>query len=507
MVVPLVLLVTMSPSAQAAPGLAVDRQSASPGDSVTASATGFKGCLPDVPDDVEPGAEDVGPAPASVTFAWDDTHVSSQPVTGGAASATFLVPAEAALRAHSISATCDQDPDQTVTLPFDVVAPEPTLVPVPDLVGESLARARALLEGSKLVSGTVSGSGDTVQRQNPAAPEEVPFGTPVDMVLGTPPVVFVPVPKVIGLTVGEAALRLARSGLTLGSTSSHGDIVVAQSPEAFARTARGSAVDVTLGPVVPATVRVPDLIGSKVADAPRVLASRGLSLGLVTGHGDTVRRQRPRPGTLVPRRTSVVLGVEPGVRPSRLVPVPDVAGMDLRAAERALVHAGLRSGGATTGDHGTVVDTEPAAGVLVPRLTVVTLSVTGASASTTSASPTRGASGTATPTASITAQPTSSGTPVAGLTPRRDETSFPPLQLLAVVGAAVLLGGAATAYHVTRRQSHAGVPPDIRAVPAGMSIDLPRVQRREPDPTDKDVSIRIEPHPDDGTHLIEETRR
>jgi beta-lactam-binding protein with PASTA domain len=491
-------------SAVAAPALQLDPSTGPPGTPVDVTANGFEDCVPSTEgvdegggETVEPRTEDEGDTtPGTVTFTWDSTDAvgASKPVSGGAAATRLVVPTSASLTGHTVTATCDQNPKLAVTTPFKVTPPAQPPVPVPDIVGRSLPDARALLETARLTTGRVAGTGAIVQQQAPAAGTAVPVGTPVDLVLGTPPPLPVTVPRITGLTVADARQRLTRHSLSLGSVSGHGGVIKAQVPGAFTRVTPGSPVDVTLAPVAPRQVQVPDLLGSDVGDAPRLLAARGLSLGQVTGDGDIVRGQRPAAGTLVPRDTAVSLSVEPGLQPPRLVSVPHLVGKTVKAAAAALARAGLQLGNPHAGGTGTVERQQPAAGVLVPRHSVVTVSVDGEPAPT--------------PTPTPTPAPTHSALPPKGSHPDPPGTSLAARALVLAAGAAALLGAAAAAYQVARgRRGRAWVQTHVRAVPGGVTVGHLRAERREGDPRRRDVTTRIEPHPDIGIHVIEEISR
>ncbi len=451
--------------------LTLDPPSAAPGDSVTATAAELDRCL--APRAV-PGAV-AGPGPGTVTFTWDTDDVlgAAAKVSNGRASVTFVVPEGASIAEHSVSVVCDGDPAMSVSAPFKVVPPTTPPVPVPDLVGISLAAAEARIARADLETGEVTGSGDLVETQSPVAGSSVETGTAVDLDLGTAVVVTVVVPGIVGLEVPQATRRLEEAGLVLGSASASGEVVTRQSPTAFTRAQRGSAVDVTLGPVVQPLVTVPDLIGTDLADAPAVLDARGLTLGTVSGQGDVVRGQRPPPGELVPRRTAVALSVEAGVKPPALVRVPDLVGGTADQARRALAALGLRLGSPAPVADRRVLEQEPEAGVLVPAGTAVSVSLE---------------------TALTPVVPTSG--------------SGWPLVATLSVGALVLLGGAAATSQVVRnRRSRSWVDEHVRVRTGGSSRRGPRATRRDDQQQERDVVVRIEPHPDSGTHTFEEVPR
>jgi serine/threonine-protein kinase len=103
----------------------------------------------------------------------------------------------------------------TVTL---IVAKAPTTVPVPDLTGMTVEEATAALTEAELTLGTTTTApSDTVESdhiisQSPAANQEVPKDTPVDVVVSTGPGTVV-VPDVTCLPFGAAVAKLNQFGL------------------------------------------------------------------------------------------------------------------------------------------------------------------------------------------------------------------------------------------------------------------------------------------------------
>jgi hypothetical protein len=138
-------------------------------------------------------------------------------------------------------------------------------------------------------------------------------------------------------------------------------------------------VSVTVGPVVPVLVDVPNLVGVAVDDVPALLVARGLVLGQVSGTGEVVRSQRPPPGTQVRRGTAVSVSVEAGVPPPSLIAVPNVIGKTAAQARSALADVGLILGNEPDGN-GAIESQEPAAGTLVPASSAVMITLAAHSA-------------------------------------------------------------------------------------------------------------------------------
>ncbi|MFC7032186.1 protein kinase domain-containing protein [Nonomuraea rubra] len=128
----------------------------------------------------------------------------------------------------------------------------------------------------------------------------------------------------------------------------------------------------------PATVAVPALVGLDKAAATRALKRAGLAAGAVTERDAPQRigqvlTARPAPGTVVNQGSKVSLQVSAGL------PVPELAGMQRKAAQAALTGAGLKPGAVTRScsqqPNGQVLATSPKAGSRVQGGTPVALTV------------------------------------------------------------------------------------------------------------------------------------
>ena len=279
-----------------------------------------------------------------------------------------------------------------------------------------------------------------------------------------PPVEQVVVPDVVGERLGEAEKILAGEGLALGETSGEGDTVESQSPEAGDTVDPGTQVDVDLGVVAPVLVEVPNLVDRSVEGAEQVLNATLLKLGKVVGDRDgTVQKQRPRAGKFVLRGTAVRITM--AAVPPKLVRVPDLVGESSSSADTVLVAVGLALGGSADGDR-EIASQDPVAGSLVPVGTTVRV---------TYASP-----------------------------------SGPGARPLWAVLAAVLLGSAAAAaglYRLKRRLDRRWVRlHDVRAVMGTAPAPVETTEKTE-DASSPGHTVRIEPHRDSGTHVLEELNR
>ncbi len=133
-----------------------------------------------------------------------------------------------------------------------VAVPDPLLT-VPDLRGRTRAEAAALLEPLKLVLVVRSGSG-RVRSQQPAAGDQVPAGSVVEVTLrSVPPPVLVTVPDLRRRSLSDAEAAVAAAGLALRASGARDGTVATQTPAPGTRAPRGSLVAVTMtaAPVPP----------------------------------------------------------------------------------------------------------------------------------------------------------------------------------------------------------------------------------------------------------------
>ena len=132
----------------------------------------------------------------------------------------------------------------------------------------------------------------------------------------------------------------------------------------------------------PATVAVPDVVGSAQADAESQLQQLGLTTTVTQQADDTVAEgnvisTNPEAGAQLTVGTSVALVVSTG---SDAAVVPDVSGKTQEEARAALTAVGLTVGDVTTGDSATVdkgevISTDPAAQASVPKGSAVALTI------------------------------------------------------------------------------------------------------------------------------------
>jgi beta-lactam-binding protein with PASTA domain len=187
------------------------------------------------------------------------------------------------------------------------------------------------------------------------------------------------VPNVVGEKQAEARQRLEERGLhaqvlTRASKFPKGT-VFAQTPTAGAEVARGATVQLSVSAL--AVTSVPNVVGSKSADAVETLKTAGLGAQVVSVAGSkpagTVLSQAPEGGRRVGKGSTVALKVSRGA-----ATVPDVVGQQASDAKAALAAAGLKTSifqVTSAESKGNVVAQSPAAGKKVARGSSVRLNV------------------------------------------------------------------------------------------------------------------------------------
>jgi serine/threonine-protein kinase len=245
-------------------------------------------------------------------------------------------------------------------------------VTVPDVKGFTRADAEHALAGAKLKTKIVQrydrSPKDTVLAVQPQVGGQAPEGSTVTLVIsqGLQPV---RVPQLVGLGLDEARSKLAKLGLKLNvdqetpSDMIPKDTIASQAVGADALADAGSTVGVTVS-TGPMLTTVPDVGGRGVADASATLSAAGFTprvqyiIDASNGNG-SVAAQDPPAGTTAARRSAITISVAvAGV-------VPDVGGMSLDDAKRALTRAGYAVGAINAspdGPEGKVSRSDPEAG-------------------------------------------------------------------------------------------------------------------------------------------------
>ncbi len=270
--------------------------------------------------------------------------------------------------------------NELVTLFVSSGAP---LVAVPDVKGYTRADAEHALAEAKLRAKIVprfdKAPKDTVLDVQPAGGQQAPENSAVTLVVsqGEAPV---KVPQLVGLTLDAARALLAKNGLTLNvdqqtpSDMIPANTVASQAAAVDTSLARGATVGVTVS-TGPMLTTVPDVGGKSLADATAALSAAGYSpqpqyLVDASNASGTVVAQDPAAGTTAARRSNVTISVSVSGR------VPDVGGMSLDDAKRALTRAGYAIGDTDVtadGSDGKVTRTDPAANAILRPGETVTI--------------------------------------------------------------------------------------------------------------------------------------
>ena len=205
---------------------------------------------------------------------------------------------------------------------------------------------------------------------------------PIDALLGRGAIVTVPDLARRPQPGAEADLRAA--GLVAKVRTSYSlngvrGTVIAQMPAAGSRVREGATVDVVIRRGVN-RVEMPDAVGKPLDDVTAPLKDAGVTIDVTRDHSETVAKgliisQTPGPGVLVTGEDTAHLLVSEG--PAQRS-VPNVAGLGMDGAAFQLGKAGFAIGTITPADDpkavvGSIQRTEPAAGTVADRDTVVNL--------------------------------------------------------------------------------------------------------------------------------------
>ena len=259
----------------------------------------------------------------------------------------------------------------------------------PGVINLSEAQAREKVEaagleftvGGRRFSETVAAG--SVISTDPAAGSRILEEGTVTAVLSKGPERY-EVPKLRGLTEDEAQEQLDEANLAFGESRERYSekvpegVVLRSDPAPGTELRPGTAVDlvVSLGPK---PIKVPDFTGKDADRAERVLTDRGLVVDVTTENHDTVPEgrvisQSPNGGTLTKGDTVRLVVSEGPV----LVEVPDVTGSGVGAATSALEAVGFTvrtTESALYVGLEYVVATDPEPGSMVPKGSVITLSL------------------------------------------------------------------------------------------------------------------------------------
>jgi serine/threonine-protein kinase len=261
-------------------------------------------------------------------------------------------------------------------------------VQVPDVKGYSVADAQRTLANAKLKFKVTPAFSSTVPAQqvidvNPPIGTSVRQNSIVALTVskGTQPIV---VPNLVSLTVDEARKKLAALGLKLSvgqqteSDTIPANVIASQDPAPQSSAEPSSTVNVIVS-TGPATVAVPSVVGMDADAAQSALQAAGFNVArayTVDAANPTgkISLQQPEAGKKVKKGTNVTAFV------SVSGSIPDVTGMSVADAKRALIDQGYQIGNtAYTQDSslqdGQVVRTEPEANASVKPGESVNLTV------------------------------------------------------------------------------------------------------------------------------------
>jgi eukaryotic-like serine/threonine-protein kinase len=258
--------------------------------------------------------------------------------------------------------------------------------PVPSVIGASAKRATAVLKKAgfqvKIHRVASQERRGHVVAQDPSPGQRVAQGTTVDLaVSGGPPDVLVP--SVAGFPKKQAIAELNSNGFKVTndvkpSTTVKKGLAVGTTPKEGTPAPRGSRVRLFISSGPP-PVAVPSVIGQAKNDARRQLEDAGFSVSVQstfsTAPKNEVIAQSPTAGTQVNKGSQVTLTVSKG---QEKVAVPDVVGMDVKAARAKLRSAGFKVTTVkqpTAGGQNTVTAQTPAGGSKADKGSEVTITV------------------------------------------------------------------------------------------------------------------------------------
>lgn len=207
-----------------------------------------------------------------------------------------------------------------IVLPW-IVSTTDTVI-VPEVTGQPVDEARSLLENRQLRINEIryQHSNDvkpgTVMSQLPYAGATVKEGRRVYLTVSKG-IEVVTVPNLIGMSMRDARLALARAGLQLGSVTNVTDENVPVDGISWQSPAAGSSVSadasIAIGVSRGSSLHMPSLIGLRLDEAKTVLAEIGLSVGTVRERATqafaagTIIDQLPPPDSVVSAEQDVVI--------------------------------------------------------------------------------------------------------------------------------------------------------------------------------------------------------
>ncbi len=169
---------------------------------------------------------------------------------------------------------------------FGTPAPVVTTVSLSNLVGDSLTQATSTLTHQGLTYTVAYKTSDTtpqgtVMSQSPTAGTSVTKGTLVTLTVSSGSA-LIPVPNVLNQTIGNAESLLVPLGFSISTSYVNAPqpngTVIKQTPTAGTKVSKGAAIALTVSNG-PATVAVPNVVNQPLAQAANTLGTAGLQLG------------------------------------------------------------------------------------------------------------------------------------------------------------------------------------------------------------------------------------
>jgi beta-lactam-binding protein with PASTA domain/predicted Ser/Thr protein kinase len=265
---------------------------------------------------------------------------------------------------------------------------DPTLVTVPNVVGQPADKAQAALEDAGLrvrpaTEPSTEEQRDLVVKQNPTANEQVEEGSEVTITIGGGPETAT-VPDVTGLTVDEASQQLLEAGFVPSQRAEENadveqNVVIRTDPAAGADAALNSTVTIFYSSG-PNTIAIPDVRGQGENDARNTLAGAGFTGNIPAQQeasndvpqGQVIRTDPPA-GQQVAANATITLFVSSG---RGQVGVPNVEGLAEDNARAQLQGFDVQTRDQDVNDpnqDGLVLSQNPPAGTQVDEGATITL--------------------------------------------------------------------------------------------------------------------------------------
>jgi beta-lactam-binding protein with PASTA domain/predicted Ser/Thr protein kinase len=264
---------------------------------------------------------------------------------------------------------------------------DPTLVAVPNVVGQPADQAQAALEeaGFRVTRATETSNEeqrDLVVKQDPTANEEAEEGSEVTITIGGGPETAT-VPDVTGLTVDEASQQLLEAGFVPSQRAEKNDdveqnLVIRTDPAAGADAALNSTVTIFYSSG-PNTIAIPDVRGQSENDARNTLTGAGFTSIQAQQESSNdvpegqVIRTDPPAGQQAAPNASITLFVSSG---RGQVGVPNVEGLTEDNARAQLQGFDVQTRDQDVNDQnqdGRVLSQNPPAGTQVDEGSTITL--------------------------------------------------------------------------------------------------------------------------------------